>query len=212
LPGFGAIMPDDARHECLARSLFRPLVKISMNRLLSFKTASLIAGLLALPLAHSGAMTKAEYRADKSRIEADYKADMVACGKRAGSTLDVCGEEAKARQKVARAGLEYAHTSKAGDGNKLLVAKAESAYAVAKAKCGDKSGNVKDMCITQAKAMETKALADARLGMQVGEAREDAATEKRDADFKVAAEKCDAMSGTSKDSCVAAAKLKFGKS
>lgn len=183
-----------------------------MNRLLSFRTAFLIAGVVALPLANAGTMTKTEYRADKSRIEADYKTDMVACGKLAGNTLDICGEEAKARQKVARAGLEHAHTGKTSDGNKLLVAKAESAYAVAKAKCDDKPGNIKDVCITEAKALETKALADARLGMQIGAARKDAATEKRDADFKVAAEKCDAMDGASKDRCVAAAKLKFGKS
>jgi hypothetical protein len=205
-------MLDDARHECLALSLLSPLVKISMNRLISFRTAFFFAGLVALPLAQAGTMTKTEYRADRARIESDYKADMVACGKLAGNTLDVCGEEAKARQKVALAGLEYAHTGRTSDGNKLLVAKAESAYAVARSKCDDKSVNVKDVCITEAKAMETKALADAKPGMRIGDAGKDAAIGKRDADFEVAAQKCEALSGASKDSCVAAAKLKFGKS
>ncbi len=183
-----------------------------MNRLLSFKTSLAIACLAALPLAHAATMTKTEYKADKSRIDVDYKADMVTCSKLAGNTLDICVEEAKGKQKIARAELEYAHTNKTTDGNKLLVARAQAAYSIAREKCDDMAGNVKDVCITEAKAVETKALADAKLGMQIGEAHKDATAEKRDADFKVAAEKCDAMSGSSKDDCVAAAKLKFGKS
>ncbi|SEB26419.1 hypothetical protein [Variovorax sp. YR216] len=38
-----------------------------------------------------------------------------------------------------------------------------------------------------------------------------AADEKRDADYKVAVEKCDAMAGDAKGNCIAAAKQRFGK-
>ena len=93
----------------------------------------------------------------------------------------------------------------------MLVAKAESSYAVAKEKCDDMAGNAKDVCVTQAKAVETKALADAKLGKEIGEAKKDAAADKLDADYKVAIEKCDAMAGDAKASCVAAAKANFGK-
>jgi len=62
-----------------------------------------------------------------------------------------------------------------------------------------------------AKAVETKALADAKMGTEIGEAKKDAAVEKRDADYQVAAEKCDALAGDAKTSCIAAAKTKFGK-
>jgi hypothetical protein len=54
-------------------------------------------------------------------------------------------------------------------------------------------------------------LADAKLGKQIGEARKDAATDKRDADYKVAIEKCDALAGDAKSSCVASAKMSYGK-
>jgi hypothetical protein len=91
------------------------------------------------------------------------------------------------------------------------VAKAEVAYAIAKEKCDDKAGNAKDVCVQEAKAAETKALADAKLGKEVGEAKTDAADDKRDADYKVAIEKCDALSGDAKSACVSAAKTKFGK-
>jgi hypothetical protein len=46
---------------------------------------------------------------------------------------------------------------------------------------------------------------------KTAEARKDAAEDKRDADYKVAVEKCDALSGAPKDSCVKDAKVRFGK-
>jgi hypothetical protein len=83
---------------------------------------------------------------------------------------------------------------------------------VAKEKCDDLAGNAKDVCVKEAKAVEVKALADAKLGKQVAEANVSAADDKRDADYKVAAEKCDALAGDAKAACLSAAKAKFGKS
>jgi hypothetical protein len=59
--------------------------------------------------------------------------------------------------------------------------------------------------------VEVKALADAQLRMQVGDARKDAAAAKREADLKVAIEKCDAMRGDAKSPCVTSAQARFGK-
>ena len=182
-----------------------------MNSYFNFKTSLLVAALLVLPVAQAATMSKAEYKADKTRISADYKAYKAACASLAGNAKDICVEEAKAKEKVARAELEYSYSGKPGDQTKVLVAKAKSAYAVAKEKCDDKSGNDKNVCVKEAKAVETKALADAKMGKQIGEAKKDAAEEKRDADYKVAVEKCDAMAGDAKASCIAAAKAKFGK-
>ena len=82
---------------------------------------------------------------------------------------------------------------------------------MAKEKCDDLAGNAKDVCMQQAKATETKAMADAKLDKQVGEAQTEAMGDKRDADYKVAAEKCDALAGDAKSGCMSAAKSKFGK-
>jgi len=82
---------------------------------------------------------------------------------------------------------------------------------VAKELCDDKAGNVKDVCVAEAKATHTKALADAKLSKKVGEAKKDAVDDKRDADYKVAAEKCDSLSGDAKSACVSAAKVRFNK-
>jgi hypothetical protein len=76
--------------------------------------------------------------------------------------------------------------------------------------------------VKEAKATLTKAKADAKVDRVATDtnrdaaatqasARKDAAEDKREADLKVALEKCDALAGTAKDSCVAAAKAQYGK-
>ena len=182
-----------------------------MNTTFSLKTSLLIAALAMIPAAHAAPMTKADYKAHKVRITADYKADKTACGSLAGNANDICVEQAKGKEKLALAQLEYAYTGKSEDQNKIMKTRAEVDYAVSKEKCDDLAGNAKDVCVQQAKAVETKALADAKLDKKVGEAQTDAAVDKRDADYKVATEKCDALAGDAKASCMSAAKLKFGK-
>lgn len=182
-----------------------------MKNLKTLAATILCASMLPLLAAHAETMSKADYKASKTRIGATYKTDKAACNAQAGNAKDICIEEAKAKEKVARAELEYGYTGKAADRNKILVVKAETAYAVAKERCDDQSGNAKDVCVQEAKAVEKKALADAKMGKEIGEARKDAAAEKVDANYKVAIEKCDALSGDAKSSCVAGAKAKFGK-
>jgi len=183
-----------------------------MNKQLTFKLSLVMAGLLALPLAQAASMNKADYNAAKARFSADYKAEHSACASQTANAKDICVEEAGAKQKVALAELEYGYSGKPADQNKVKVAKAEAAYAVAKEKCDDRAGNAKDVCVQEAKAAEVKALADAKMGQQIGEAKVDASDAKRDADYKVAVEKCDAMAGDAKASCLSAAKVSFGKS
>ena len=183
-----------------------------MNKLLQLKISLIVAGVMALPVAYAANITKADYSAGKSRISADYSTDKAACAALKSNAKDVCVEEAKAKEKIAKAELEFAYTGKSADANKVLVAKAKAAYSVAKEKCDDQAGNAKDVCVKEAKAIEVKALAEAKMGKEITEARKDAKADTRDAEYKVAIEKCDAMAGDAKASCVAAAKVKFGKS
>lgn len=80
-----------------------------------------------------------------------------------------------------------------------------------KARCDDRAGNVKDVCVEQAKATETKALSEAKLGKKVVQATTAATVEMLDADYKVAAEKCDVYAGQAKTDCVTSAKTTYGK-
>jgi hypothetical protein len=92
---------------------------------------------------------------------------------------------------------------------KATVAHADADYKAAKDACKPRQGNDKDVCMKEAKAAYVKVTADAKAkrkgGAAVGEARD----EKMDANYKVAKEKCDAMSGDAKDACIRDAKMKY---
>ena len=83
---------------------------------------------------------------------------------------------------------------------------------MAKERCDDQTGNAKDVCVKEAKAVQDKANVDAKMNKKVADARKDATDDKREADYKVANERCSAMAGAPKDACVAEAKARFGKS
>ena len=168
-------------------------------------------------------MTKdARDQAIKS-AEAQYKTDKAACDALKGNPKDICMEEAKGKEKVAKAeaAAGYENTPKAREN--LRLARADATYEVAKEKCDDLAGNAKDVCVKEAKAAEVKGKADAKVDKvatestqdavkKTADAKQDAAVDKRDADYKVAVEKCDSLAGAAKDSCVKNAKMKFGKS
>lgn len=174
--------------------------------------SAVLAACLASPLASAATMAKADYNASKDRIKATEKSERDACQTRTGNAKDICVEEAKAKAKVGLAELEFAYTAKPRDQAKVADVRAESAYAVAKERCDDQTGNAKDVCVKEAKGVQAKAKADAKMTTKVGEARKDASQEKRDADYKVATERCGAMAGAPKDACVADAKARYGKS
>ena len=56
-----------------------------------------------------------------------------------------------------------------------------------------------------------KALAEIKMVKEIRAAKSDAASDKMDADYKVANEKCESLAGDAKSQCVSAAKMKFGK-
>lgn len=175
-------------------------------------TTALFAAMFAASGASAATGNKTDYNAVKDRIAAEYKTDRATCDGYSDNKKDVCQEQAKGKEKVGKAEAEYNYTGKAADMDKIAVVKADSAYGVAKEMCDDKGGSEKSVCKTEAKATHTKALADAKLTRKVGEARKDATEDKRDADYKVASEKCDSLAGDAKAACVSAAKIKFNKS
>jgi hypothetical protein len=165
-------------------------------------------------------MSRDAYKAEKDKIEAQYKADKDACKPQTGNANVVCEKQAKGKEKIAKAELEahYKNTDKAR--YDARVAHADADYDVAKEKCDDMKGNDKDVCVKEAKAMHTKAKADAKVARvstdqtvktasKTADVRRDAAEDKREADYKVAKEKCDALSGNAKDKCVADAKARY---
>lgn len=169
------------------------------------------------------AVSREAVKAEKSRIAAEYKSDKERCGGLAGNAKDVCEAEARGKQRIAEADLAARAKSTPKAHYDARVARAEAEYLVAKERCDDLSGNPKDVCLKEAKAAEAQAKADAKAERASAEARKDAAERtadarkdaveaKRDADYRVALERCDSLAGDLKDACVREAKARFGKS
>ena len=179
------------------------------KRLLNRLLEGVAIGLAVPTLALGATMSASEYNTTRDRASAEYKSAKAQCDRLAGNPKDVCIAEAKAAEKktTAEAEAQYKNTDKARRDARIDAAEAD--YDVAKAKCGAKVGNDKDVCIKEAKAAETKAIADAKATQKVAAARQDAMEDKMEADYKVAVEKCDAYSGAAKDSCVNAAKARY---
>ena len=179
-------------------------------------------------------MSPEQYRSGKDRIAADHKAASMACDALAGNTKDICKAEAGGNDRVARAQLDAKYQPSLDASYKLRIARAEADLAVATERCDDKAGNVKDVCVKEARAAEASAKAEAKAQLttananeqaartsaaandKAGErgaaARKDAAATKREAEYTVAREKCDAFAGDAKSNCMNEAKARFDRS
>lgn len=184
----------------------------SMLRTPVRQLALTLATLLCLGSAQAATnFSRDTYQGAKAEIKAGYKADKAGCAKLANNAKDVCIEQAKAGEKVALAQLEANYTGKPDDEAKLRKAMYEGRYAVAKEKCDDMKGNDKDVCVQAAKTARDKAKSEVKLAATVTEAMADDISVKMKADYKLAREKCDSLSGTAKDVCVASAKARYNE-
>ena len=154
---------------------------------------------------------KAAYEQAKASAKAAYDTDIRTCDSLKDNAKDVCVAEAKATRTRTEETAEarYKNTPKAREHAAHEIADAD--YKVAKERCDDRTGNEKDVCIKEAKAAMTRAQADAKASQKSAEARIDASKDKREADYQVAVQKCDAMAGDAKNSCIATAKAHYGK-
>ena len=177
----------------------------------------------ARPMAPAAPITKDTYDTAVKNAEMQAKIDKDACSSRSGNAKDICLAEANGKEKVAKADAEAAYKSTPKAREDARVTRAEATHNVAKEKCDELAGNPKDVCVKEADAALVKAKADAKVDRVAADARQDAATkqadankeasaDKRNAEYKVAIEKCDALAGPAKDTCVSNAKVQYGKS
>jgi hypothetical protein len=191
------------------------------NTLSAMVAAALLCG--ASLAASADTMNKADYKAEKSRIDATQDADLVRCKQFSGNANDICKLEVNGAQKVAMADLDSRNKGTKEAAYDARVVRAKTSYDVAKEKCDDLAGNDKDVCVKAAKSAEVAALADAKANKKIVaanvkandaavDAKTDASKEKREADYKLATEKCGSLAAESKEACLADAKRHYGKS
>ena len=175
------------------------------------------------PKTTSTPMSKDNYTLAKTNADAQYKIDKDACSSQSGNANDICVAEAKGKDNVAKADAEAAYENTPKARQNARIAHAQANYDVAIEKCDDLAGNRKDVCVKEAKAELVKGKANAKVERVVSDTRHDAAVkqadaskdanaDKREAEYKVAIEKCDALAGPAKDACVSNAKVQYGKS
>jgi hypothetical protein len=167
-------------------------------------------GTLSFAGASYAAGDKAAYDSAKASAKSTYEAAKAKCDAMKDNAKDICVAEAKAARTRTdeQAEATYKNTPKAREHAVHEIAEAD--YKVAKERCDDKTGNDKDVCVKVAKAALVKAQSDAKASRVSTDAKMDASKDKREADYKVAAEKCDAMTGDAKSACVKDAKAKYG--
>ena len=167
-------------------------------------------------------ISKDAYDTIVKNADMQYKTEKDACASRSGNAKDICLAEAKGKEKVAKADAEVAYKNTPKLREDARVTRADASYDVAKEKCDELSGNSKDVCVKEANAALVKAKADAKVDRVAAdtrldadtkqvEARNEAIKDKRAAEYKVAIEKCDAVAGPAKDTCISGAKVQYGK-
>ena len=168
------------------------------------------AGALTLAGGAHAAGDKGAYDSAKASAKSTYEAAKKRCDALNGNAKDICVAEAKAARTKTEEDAEVAYKNTPKAREHAIHEVAEANYKVAKERCDDKTGNDKDVCVKVAKAELTRAKADAKAGRKTADARNDAAKDKREADYKVAAEKCDALNGDAKSACIKEAKARYG--
>ena len=172
--------------------------------------------------ARADTSSKEAYDTANSEADLNFETAKQKCQSFSGNAQDICLTEAKGNHSVARAQAEANYKGTERARLKAAKSKVEAEYQVAEERCDDLSGNRKDICQQEAKAEKTKGYEAAKLASKNAEAttefmntkkeaKEQAGQALRDADYKVAIEKCDQFSGKTKEQCVQDAKNKFGK-
>jgi hypothetical protein len=169
--------------------------------------------MLAFGLSASAAalQTHAEYSAAVDRASLEFKDAHAKCEPLAGHAKDMCVVEAQAVEKRAKASAEASYKGTAESRTDSQIANADADFMIAKVACEPKAAKEKDVCVKEAQATQVRLVADAKAHKTAVDAQADAHADTRDAQYKVAMAKCNAMSGTEKDTCVTSANSAFGK-
>jgi len=167
-------------------------------------------GTLAFASGSYAAGDKTAYDSAKASAKSTYEAAKAKCDALSGNAKAICAADAKAARTSTDEQAEAAYKGTPKAREQAIREIAEADYKVARERCDDKIGNDKDVCVKVAKAALVKAQSNAKATRVTTDARMDASKEKREADYKVAAEKCNAMTGDAKSACVKDAKAKYG--
>jgi len=146
------------------------LPKKKQMKKLNINVFAMAIGLAFSVGAMAQAMTQEQYKSGKNVIAAEYKIAKGACAPLSGNASDICKAEASGKAKVETAELNAKYLPSENASYKVRVARAEADYLVTKQKCDDQAGNVKDVCVKEAKATVVAAKANAKAHKKIAAA------------------------------------------
>jgi hypothetical protein len=131
------------------------------------KKLSISVLVLALGFAFSAGLmakgiSRGDYQAGNKRVGAAYKSAKAACASLEGNTNDICMAKAQGKKNIALAENQARYQPNPMANFRVRIARAKAAYAVASEGCDEQTGDAKDICVKEAKAVSAKAKADAR--------------------------------------------------
>jgi hypothetical protein len=170
--------------------------------------------------AGGGGLSKDAYKAMEARIEATRKSELQTCEGAKGNAKDICRTAAKGKAKVAEAELDAEREPSPAADRAVKIAAAEADFDVARQRCEDSRGPVREAC--QARAEHERDAAERRAKIErveatrrlqqakVASAKPAPAPASRDEKYAAEKARC-GMMGEDRDSCLADAKRRFGK-
>ena len=134
-----------------------------------FRTRLIAVALGCAALASVAAgIPRAEYKASRARIVAEYEADRQKCGAHLGHGTELCVIRARGARKVAEAELEAAYKPGPRTHYEAAIARADAGYAVAQKECQAQKGDARKGCAKDAKAARDRARAAATAARKKG--------------------------------------------
>jgi hypothetical protein len=164
---------------------------------------SVAAAALACAPHLGGAADRHAYVAEHERIDAEYRAVMQRCDRDSGHARDLCVAEARAARRIAKVDAEARAKDTPKAWHDARIARAEAEFLVAKERCGAFADNAKDGCVSEARAAEARAKAEAERARRDAEAGHDSQAERA---------RCDALAGEARQQCLANARKPTGGS
>ena len=165
-------------------------------------TRCLLAVLCMAP-AHGASLSSVDdLTASKARAQAGLVADRAACDNLGGNARDVCREQARGKERVAKAELDLAHTGSRESQDRVTAVKLDAAYDIARTRCNAQTGSAKTVCTKEAR--DDRAKGHIRLARQ--QPTPIGTDDRREADYRAAAQKCGGMAVDARAGCLAAAK------
>lgn len=92
---------------------------------------------------------------------------------------------------------------------KEAIERADADYKAAKEACESREGHERDVCMKQARADHVRATAEAKAQYKSKTAMAGARESDHDAQYKVAKEKCEGLSGDAQEACIRDAKMRY---